>query len=95
METQSYNFRACYSFGNPYSLSLLSNGMIMMWKIRQAKQNDAEFIRRIHPAFISLTGLKCSYGKFSSPLTEIPVGKPEIWGTEPARLLISTRRKFY
>ena len=30
-------------------------------------------------------GLKCSYGKFFSPLTEIPVGKTEISGTEPAR----------
>ena len=43
---------------------------------------------RIHPAFILVTGLKCSYGKIFSPLTEIPVGKTEISGTEPARPLI-------
>ena len=60
------------------AVSLLSNGMLMMWKIQQAKQDDAEFIRRIHPAFIPVTGLKCSYSKFSSPLTEILVGKTEI-----------------
>ena len=30
-----------------------------------------------------VTGLKCSYGKISSPLTEISVGKTEILGTEP------------
>ena len=64
------------------------NGMLMMWKIQQAMQDDAEFIRRIHPAFIPVTGLKCSYGKIFSPLTEIPVGKTEISGTEPARPLI-------
>ena len=33
--------------------------------------------------------------KFSSPLTEIPVGKTEISVTEPARPLIWTHRKFY
>ena len=35
------------------------------------------------PEFIPVTGLKCSYGKISSPLTEISVGKTEILGTEP------------
>ena len=51
---------------------------------------------RIHPAFIRVTGLKCSYGKISSPLTEIPVGKTEISETEPAHPLIrTTHRKFY
>ena len=39
--------------------------------------------------------MKCSYGKISSPLTEISVGKTEISGTEPARPLIWTHRKFY
>ena len=53
----------------------------MMWKTQQAIQDD--FIRdaRIHPAFILVTELKCSYGKIFSPLTEIP-------GTEPARPLM-------
>ena len=47
------------------------------------------------PPFIPVTGMKCSYGKISSPLTEISVGKTEISGTEPARPLIWTHRKFY
>ena len=61
------------------AVSLLSNGMLMMWKIQRAKQDYAEFIRRIriHPAFIPVTGQKCSYGKISSPLTETPVGKTD------------------
>ena len=45
------------------AISLQLNGMLMMWKIQQAMQDDAEFIRRIHPAFIPVSGLKCSYGK--------------------------------
>ena len=40
------------------------------------------------PPFIPVTGMKCSYGKISSPLTEIS-------GTEPARPLIWTYGKFY
>ena len=44
--------------------------------------------------FLLVTGLKCSYRKISSPLTEIPVGKTEISATEPARSLIWTRRNF-
>ena len=47
------------------------------------------------PPFIPVTGMKCSYGKISSPLTEISVEKTEISVTEPARLLIWTHRKFY
>ena len=70
------------------AVSLQLNGMLMMWKIQQAMQDDAEFIRRIHPTFILVTGLKCSYGKIFSPLTEIPGGKTEISGTEPAYPLI-------
>ena len=62
------------------AVSLQLNGMLMMWKIQQAMQDDAEFI--------PVTGLKCSYGKIFSPLTEIPVGKTEISGTDPARPLI-------
>ena len=40
------------------------------------------------PPFILVTGMKCSYGKISSTLTEISVGKTEISETEPARPLI-------
>ena len=50
----------------------------MMWKIQQAMQDDAIRTATIHLALIPVTGLKCSYGKISSPLTEIS-------GTEPAR----------
>ena len=60
-----------------------------MWKIQQAMQDDAIRSARIHPSFIPVTGLKCSYGKISSPLTENPVGKTAISGTEPARSLTS------
>ena len=66
-----------------------------MWKIQQAMQDDAIRTARIHPAFISVTCLKCSYGKISSPLTEISVGKNEISGTEPTCSLIWTHRAFY
>ena len=31
------------------AVSLQVNGMLMMWKIQQAMQDDAELIRRIHP----------------------------------------------
>ena len=42
-ETQpSYYFCAYYGFGNPFlAVSLQLNGSLMMWKIHQAKQNDA------------------------------------------------------
>ena len=50
----------------------------MMWKIQQAMQDDAIRTARIHPAFISVTGLKCSYGKISSPLTEISGTEPQL-----------------
>ena len=69
------------------AVSLQLNGVLMMWKIKQTMQDDTEFVRRIHPALIPVTGLKCSYGKIFSPLTEIPVGKTEISGTEPAHPL--------
>ena len=42
---------------------------------------ELRFISRF-PAFIPVTGLKCSYGKLSSSFTEISVGKTEISGTE-------------
>ena len=60
----------------------------MLWTIEQAMQDDAIRTTRIHPAFIPVTGLKCSYGKISRPLTEILIGKTEISGAEPARPLI-------
>ena len=44
----------------------------MMRKIQQAMQDDAIRATTIHPTFILITGLKFSYGKISSPLTEIP-----------------------
>ena len=66
-----------------------------MWKIQQAMQDDAIRTIRTHPAFIPVTCLKCSYGKISSPLTEISVGKNDISGTEPARSLIQTHRSVF
>ena len=45
--------------------------------------------------FLAVTGMKCSYGNISSPLTEIPVGKTEISVTEPGRPLIWTHQSFY
>ena len=64
------------------------NGMFIIWKIQQAKQDDAIRASRIHPAFILVTGLKCSYGKISSSLTDIRVGETEISGTELVHPLI-------
>ena len=66
------------------AVSLQLNGMLMMWKIRQAMQDDAIRAVRIHTAFIPVTGMTCLSGKISSPLTVIPVGKTEISGTELA-----------
>ena len=45
-ETQNYNFHAYYSFATLIAVSLQLNWMLMMWKIQQAMQDDAEFIRR-------------------------------------------------
>ena len=64
------------------------NGMFIIWKIQQTKQDDAIRASRIHPAFILVTELKCSYGKISSPLTDIRGGKTEISVTELAHPLI-------
>ena len=57
------------------AVSLQLNGMLMMWKIRQAMQDDAIRVVRIHTAFIPVTGITCLCGKSFSPLTVIPVGK--------------------
>ena len=51
--------------------ALQLNGMLMMRKILQAMQDDAIRATTIHPTFILVTGLTFSYGKISSPLTEI------------------------
>ena len=50
----------------------------MMWKIQQAMQDDAIRTARIHPAFIPVTGMKCSYGEISNPLTRLPRSRLEI-----------------
>ena len=60
----------------------------MMWKIQQAMQEDAIRTARIHPAVHPGNRDEVAYGKISSPLTEISVGKTEISATEPARPLI-------
>ena len=39
----------------------------MMWKLQQAKQDGVILFQRIHPTFIPVTGLKCSYGKIFQP----------------------------
>ena len=51
--------------------------------------DDAVQAARIHPVFIPVTGLKCSYGQtILKNFTEILVGKTEMSGTEPARPVI-------
>ena len=54
------------------AVSLQLNGMLMMWKIQQAMEDDASRTARIHPDV---------HGKISSPFSEIS-------GTKPARSLI-------
>ena len=92
--TKIINFAPIIAFATLKAVSLQLTGMFMMRKTQQAMQDNAIWAR-IHPAFIPVTGLKCSYGKISSPLSEISVRKTEISGTEPARPLIWTHRKFY
>ena len=70
------------------AVSLQLNGMLMMWKIQEAKKTMPSGLPEFILPFIPLTGMKCSYGKISSLLTEISVGKTEISGTKPARPLI-------
>ena len=60
----------------------------MMWKIKQAMEDDASGPPEFNPPFIPVTGMKCSYGTISSPLTEVSVGKTEISGTEQARPIV-------
>ena len=59
------------------AVSLQLNGMLMMWKIQRAMQDDA------------IWAAKKFFGKSFSPLTEIAVGKTEISGTRaspPSRM---------
>ena len=70
------------------SLQLQCYGILMTWKIQHPMQDDAIRTARIHSAFIPVTGLKCSYGKISSPFSDISVFLCEISETELARPLI-------
>ena len=81
-KTQSYNCRAYHSFATPIAVSLQLNGMLMMWKMQQAKQDDV----------IRATLLPCC--SLFQPAHWVLVGKTEISGTEPACPLIWTHRKF-
>ena len=51
-----------------------------MWKIQQAKQDDAEFTRRIHPALKPVTGLKRSCAKILQPANRDPGWKNRNFG---------------
>ena len=46
-EKKNHDFRACHSM----AVSLQLNGMLTMWKIQQAMQDDAIRSARVHPAF--------------------------------------------
>ena len=59
----------------------------MMCKIQQAMQDDSIQAASVHPAIHPGNRAEVIWQNFS-PLTKIPVGKTEIWGTEPARPLI-------
>ena len=65
-----YNFRAYHSFGNSWScISAVKWDAYDDENTARWIQDDAIRTTRIHPAFIPVTGLKCSsYGKISSPL---------------------------
>ena len=47
------------------AVSLQLNGMLMMWKIQEAKKTMPSGLPEFIPPFIPLTGMKCSYGKIS------------------------------
>ena len=83
--TQSYNFRSYQSFGNSYSCITAVKRDAYDVENTAGKERRchpgrpvAEAKRRIKPAFIPITGLKCPYIKISRPLTKIPFGKTEI-----------------
>ena len=49
--------------------------MLMLWKRQQLNQDNAighALLRRIHPPFIPVTRLKCSYGKIFQPAYQDP-----------------------
>ena len=68
-------------------VSLQLNGMLMLLKIQQAMQDDAIGAARIHPAFLPVTRLKCSYDKISSRLPRPRLEKPR--SGEPSRPALS------
>ena len=92
------NYREFASFiamATLIAVSLQLNGMLIMWKIQQAmgrcrpgRQNSSRF----HPGNRAEVLI---WPKIFKTLNEIPVGKTEISGTEPARPLTWTHRKFY
>ena len=64
-KTQSYNFRAYYSFGNSYSCITF-----VKWDAYDEENMAGKARRcRIHPAFIPVNGLKCFFfmEEFSTP----------------------------
>ena len=62
-ETQRYNFRANHSFGNSYSCITVIKCDTYDVENTAGKARRCHLGHRIHPAFIPVTGLKCSYGK--------------------------------
>ena len=89
--TKIITFSSIIASATLKAVSLQLNRMLMVWKIQQAMQDDAIWTARIHAAFISVTGLKCSelhMTKCPAHLPKIPVGKTEISGTEPGCPLI-------
>ena len=85
------NYREFASFigmATLIAVSLQLNGILIMWKIQQAmgrcrpgRQNSSRF----HPGNRAEVLI---WPKIFKTLNEIPVGKTEISGTEPARPLI-------
>ena len=96
--TKIITFAPTIALATLKAVSLQLNGMLGLWCGKHSRQcrTTPSGPSRIHPAFIWVTGLKRSYGKISTSLTEIPVGKTEISETEPAHPLIwTTHQKFY
>ena len=86
--TKKLTFMPIIASATPKAVSLQLNGMLMMWKIQQVMQDNAIQTTRIHPTFIPVIGIKCSYGKISSPCTDI-------LGTKTVPHLIWTNGKFH
>ena len=62
-ETQSYNFCAYRSYGNPYSCITAVKWDAYDVENTVGKATRCHLGRRILTAFIPVTGVKCSYGK--------------------------------